>query len=351
MATVWKDRVGVVTSTTGTGTITLGSAISGYQALAAGDDGKIVYYTIKDGAAWETGAGTYTHSGTTLSRTLVASSTGSLLSLSGSAEVYLDLISSVAAQIAPNIVSGSDADTSMAANTTYAVDMSAWATADRMYTLPTTAAVGDVVEIAITSGNSSFELLITAAASDTLNGVAGGTEWSRLFITGEVVRMRCVVANSAWIVEHDGRKPCVGYLAEDSSATSISHGTFTKIGLDTSKTNVGGVVNTGSSRIDIRRAGNYAIAGANNVGAVDSGTRLIGRIYKNGSSMREIFRIGTANVTGTGLGGGAVGGVILVAGDYIELYGFWSITSGSGSKNTDIGDATATPYLSAVEVL
>lgn len=96
MATVWKDRVGVVTSTTGTGTITLGSAISGYQALAAGDDGKIVYYTIKDGAAWETGAGTYTHSGTTLSRTLVASSTGSLLSLSGSAEVYLDLISSVA---------------------------------------------------------------------------------------------------------------------------------------------------------------------------------------------------------------------------------------------------------------
>lgn len=100
MATVWKDRVGQSTATTGTGTITLGSALSGYQALATGDNGKIVHYTIKDGTAWETGYGTYTHSGTTLTRTLVASSTGSLLNLSGSGvEVYLDLTSRVATQI------------------------------------------------------------------------------------------------------------------------------------------------------------------------------------------------------------------------------------------------------------
>lgn len=100
MATLWKDRVGMDTATTGTGTITLGSALSGYQAFAAGDDGKTVHYTIKDGTAWETGHGTYTHTGTTLSRTLVASSTGSLISLSGSGvEVYLDLTSDIADEI------------------------------------------------------------------------------------------------------------------------------------------------------------------------------------------------------------------------------------------------------------
>jgi hypothetical protein len=94
------NRAKMTTATTGTGAITLGSASSGYQTFAAAGvaNGDVVRYVIEDGTAWEIGTGTYTSAGTTLSRTLAESSTGSLLNLSGSATVF---VGAVAADVAP----------------------------------------------------------------------------------------------------------------------------------------------------------------------------------------------------------------------------------------------------------
>ena len=80
------------TATSGTGTITLGSAETGYQSFATAYGANAnVDVLIEDGTAWEIARDcTYTHSVTTLTRgTLEASSTGSAISLSGSAKVYV----------------------------------------------------------------------------------------------------------------------------------------------------------------------------------------------------------------------------------------------------------------------
>jgi len=89
---VLKNRAKMSTSTTGTGTITLGSAESGYQTFADAGvaNADVVRYVIEDGNNWEIGTGTYTATGTTLSRTVSESSNAdAAINLSGSATVFI----------------------------------------------------------------------------------------------------------------------------------------------------------------------------------------------------------------------------------------------------------------------
>jgi hypothetical protein len=95
MALVVKDRVKETTTTTGNGTITLAGAVTGYQSFAAIGDGNTTYYTIagQTGSEWEVGIGTYTSSGTTLSRDTVLSNslgtTAKIVFSAGTKDVFV----------------------------------------------------------------------------------------------------------------------------------------------------------------------------------------------------------------------------------------------------------------------
>ena len=75
MALVFADLVRESTSTTGTGTLTLTGAVTNYQSFAAIGNANTTYYRIISGTSSEVGIGTYTLSGTTLSRDTVLYST------------------------------------------------------------------------------------------------------------------------------------------------------------------------------------------------------------------------------------------------------------------------------------
>ena len=80
MALVIKDRVKETTTTTGTSTLTLAGAFSGFDSFAEIGDGNTTYYSCTDGTDFEVGLGTYTASGTTLSRDTIFESSGATAS-------------------------------------------------------------------------------------------------------------------------------------------------------------------------------------------------------------------------------------------------------------------------------
>lgn len=96
MAAVF-DLIRFATATTGTGTITAGSAVSPFATMAAAGipDGTSIEYSINDGANSEKGIGVTGSSGTTLTRGVIEAYVSGVkqttpISLSGTAQVFCD---------------------------------------------------------------------------------------------------------------------------------------------------------------------------------------------------------------------------------------------------------------------
>ena len=97
MALVINNRVRELTSTTGTGAVTLGGAVGGFQTFAAGiGNDNTTYYaiSINSESEWEVGRGTLNADSSTLTRTEVLESSNSDSAVdfsAGSKEVFCTL--------------------------------------------------------------------------------------------------------------------------------------------------------------------------------------------------------------------------------------------------------------------
>jgi hypothetical protein len=177
------------TTTTGTGTITLGSAVGGYLTFtqAGVANGETIAYAIKDGANSEIGTGVYTSSGTTLTRSVTKSTNSvSAISLSGAAEVFItprkeDLLSVSETQSTNQVFAGPSSGGAAAPGfrALVAADIPVNAgvfiqnnvyTSSQTITIPTGATKAKVRLVGASGGVKT-----TAGACDTINGVASGS--------------------------------------------------------------------------------------------------------------------------------------------------------------------------------
>ncbi len=135
-----------VSGTPGTGAITLGSAVSGYQTFAAAGiaNGQYSSYGITDGTNWEVGQGYYTSSGTTWTRStiLASSNSGSAISCTSNAIVYLTVLPS---DMQSNVlISGGTIDGTVIGGTTPAAGTFSVITSTNAGPNPCTAWMGDI---------------------------------------------------------------------------------------------------------------------------------------------------------------------------------------------------------------
>lgn len=341
MSFVVKDRVKETSATTGTGTLTLAGAVSGFRSFADIGNSNTCPYVVLEGSelaptAWEVGIGTYTSSGTTLSRdTVLRTSAGNTTKItlsSGTHTVFCGWSAQASQQsyLSP-VALPSDGNPTVGVGEWHYGSIAAYS-ANRTFTLPSAAATGDRIGIALTTGDDTYALLIKTASGDKINGFdCSSTEWSRLLVTGESVVFRCVDGSTVdWVVEHDGRIPLRASMLKNSN-TNVTTATATKLAMNELVVdNAGGQVNTTNNRIDVRRAGVYAIYPRIATDSLDV-TAGQARCHKNGSILFNMSGFIHAYST---LGPG-FGIFTLAVGDYLELYAYHA----SGSDRTLYGGA------------
>jgi len=202
MALVVKDRVKETTTTTGTGTITLAGAATGFQSFSVIGDGNTTYYAITSGNDWEVGIGTYTSTGTTLSRDTIleSSNAGSAITLSGTSDVFCTYPAERSVNTADIGISiqAYDADTAKYDDTT--------------------------ANFTGTLQNGGSNVVVDSDIGSTVQGYDADTtknDVANTFTANQTINANLIVDTNTLYVDATGNRVGIGNAATDISGTSL----------------------------------------------------------------------------------------------------------------------------------
>jgi len=275
MALVLKDRVKETSTTTGTGSLTLLGASTGYQTFSSAiGNTNTTYYTIQNAGEWEVGIGTV--SAGSLSRdTVLASSTGAKVALSaGTKDVFC------------TYPAGKSVYTDASGN----VNLSGTLTSTGEITPSVTASSTDLTLSAISTGNVNL---------NTLNGTSlkatdvGSSMVNYVEVQGGGSSARALISSGG----SDGSIPLV---IRTKGTSAINFAT------NTSSTNIQAVVAHTASAVNYVQVTGSATGGLPTISAQGSDAAVALAIQSKGTSPIVLQngsaqRILRADGTGTGV--------------------------------------------------
>ena len=233
MALLLKDRVKETTTTTGTGDITLGGAISGFQSFGSVlSNSDTTYYAIshRDSDEWEVGLGTYDSTAGTIARTTVleSSNSGSAVSFtSGTKDIFITLPAEKAVTLDSNdVLSVGNITTSgyLRGPSTFTIDP---------------AAHGDNTGTLVVAGNLQVDGTTTTINSTTVSvedlnltlasgaATAAAANGAGITVDGAAATITYDSVNDRWTMNKDLAANVVGNIT--GTASSLSNHTTTDL--------------------------------------------------------------------------------------------------------------------------
>jgi hypothetical protein len=257
-----NDRVKETTTSTGTGTINLAGAATGYQTFVAGiGNGNMTYYVIEDANnAWEVGIGKVTDaSPDTLSRDkIISNSSGNTSAITLSSGTH-------------NVFCGSPSQTSIADTQiktgTYTVTQEdstilCDSTSAFTVTMPTAAAgyLGLKVLIKKVTDDTNIVTISSSGGSDFEDeDASGGTNTLKLHLQGDSYELMCSRISSyayQWVTVNKNLTPHSAQI-EQRSTQSIANVTTTTIDMTHTLYSQGCTADLTNNYIKITRKGKY----------------------------------------------------------------------------------------------
>jgi hypothetical protein len=251
MALVLKDRVKETSTTTGTGSFNLAGAVDGFQSFSAIGNGNKTYYSVTDDSSWEVGIGTYTASGTVLSRDTILSSSNSGSKVSFPSGVKVIICTQPADKAnyldESGYITGLDAETHIDLNTTVANKPSH--SEGRLFydkAFGALAFYNEESEITLQLGQEDYIRVLNNTGSTVLNGTP-------VYLTGEVGATPTIapaVANDTYI-----KSQVVGIATHEIENNSTGYVTVRGLigDVDTGHLTAGSAVHlapTGGTQVD-----------------------------------------------------------------------------------------------------
>ncbi len=388
MALAIADRVKETTTSTGTGTINLAGAVTGFQTFVAGiGDGNTCYYAIEDanGSAWEVGIGTVTDaSPDTLARTTVLKSTNSnnaLTLTSGTHTVFATYPSDKAVfkdESGIVLASGIQVGASgllLDSVTITTLQAASESFADNDTSLMTSASIQDKIEDYGYTTNTGD---ITAVVAGS--GISGGADTGSATVTLDLNGLASgVVADNDYLVfvdvndSNSGKKESLGDIAGLFAGTNLT-ATNSVIAVDdaflkndandttTGTVTAAGFTTTGlttASGVKVQRDSasgviiNSQIAFGDYTFILPSGNGTDGQVLTTDSKNTYWSSAGdiTAVVAGSGMSGGATSGSATVTLDLNGLASgvvadndylvFVDVNDSNSGKKESLGDIAA----------